>query len=146
MVRYSPGVDLWGEPLAPLRRIQEEINRAFGEQRWAPSAEFPPINIWRSPDGIIVTAEIPGVSLDAVDLTVHQNTLTIKGRREPEAKEPEAGFHRRERTFGPFSRTIALPFNVDPEQVKAAAQNGILTVELPRPESDKPRKIKISQS
>jgi HSP20 family protein len=77
---------------------------------------------------------------------VHQNTLTIKGRREPEAKEPEAGFHRRERTFGPFLRTIALPFNVDPEQVKATAQNGILTVELPRPESDKPRKIKISQS
>ena len=146
MVRYSPRVDLWGEPLAPLRRIQEESNRAFGEQRWAPPAEFPPINIWRGPDGIIVTAEIPGVSLDAVDLTVHQNTLTIKGRREPEAKEPEAGFHRRERTFGPFSRTIALPFNVDPEQVKAAAQNGILTVELPRPESDKPRKIKISQS
>lgn len=146
MVRYSPGVDLWGEPLAPLRRIQEEINRAFGEQRWAPPAEFPPINIWRGPDGIIVTAEIPGVSLDAVDLTVHQNTLTIKGRREPEAKEPEASFHRRERTFGSFSRTIALPFNVDPEQVKAAAQNGILTVKLPRPESDKPRKIKISQS
>jgi HSP20 family protein len=79
MVRYSPGVDLWGEPLAPLRRIQEEINRAFGDQRWAPSAEFPPINIWRSPEGIIVTAEIPGVSLEAVDLTVHQNTLTIKG-------------------------------------------------------------------
>jgi len=146
MVRYSPGVDLWGEPLAPLRRIQEEIDRAFRDHRWAPSAEFPPINIWRGPDGIIVTAKIPGVSLDAVDLTVHQNTLTIKGRREPEAKEPEAGLHRRERTFGPFSRTIALPFNVDPEQVKAAAQNGILTVELPRPESDKPRKIKISKS
>jgi HSP20 family protein len=146
MVRYSRGVDLWGEPLAPLRRIQEEINRAFGEQRWAPSAEFPPINIWRGPEGIIVTAEIPGVSLNAVDLIVHQNTFTIKGRREPEAKEPEASFHRRERTFGPFSRTIALPFNVDPEQVKATAQNGILTVELPRPESDKPRKIKISQS
>jgi HSP20 family protein len=146
MVRYSPGVDLWGEPLAPLRRIQEEINRAFGEQRWAPSAEFPPINIWRGPEGIIVTAEIPGVSLNAVDLIVHQNTFTIKGRREPEAKEPEASFHRRERTFGPFSRTIALPFNVDPDQVKATAQNGILTVELPRPESDKPRKIKVSQS
>ena len=146
MVRYSPGMDLWGEPLAALHRIQEEINRAFGDQNWSPSAEFPPINIWRGLEGIIVTAEIPGVSLDAVDLAVHQNTLTIKGRREPEAREPEAGFHRRERVFGPFSRTIPLPFNVDPEQVKATAQNGILTVELPRPESDKPRKIKISQS
>ena len=146
MVRYSPGVDPWAEPLSALRRIQDEINRAFGDQRWIPSAEFPPINVWRGPDGIIVTAEIPGVKLDDVDLTVHQNTLTIKGRREPEAKEPEASFHRRERTFGPFTRTVALPYNVDADQVRASAQNGILTVHLPRPESDKPRKIKISQS
>jgi HSP20 family protein len=95
---------------------------------------------------VIVTAEIPGVKLDDIDLTVHQNTLTIKGRREAEAKEPEASFHRRERSFGPFTRTVALPFNVDADQVKASAHNGILRVELPRPESDKPRKIKISQS
>ena len=67
-------------------------------------------------------------------------------KEEPEAKESDASFHRRERTFGPFTRTIALPYNVDADQVKASAQNGILTVNLPRPESDKPRKIKISQS
>ena len=65
---------------------------------------------------------------------------------EPEAREPEASFHRRERTFGPFARTVALPFNVDADQVKASAQNGILTIELPRPESDRPRKINISRS
>ena len=89
MVRYSPGTDLWGEPLSALQRIQEEINRAFGDQKWSPPAEFPPINIWRGPEGIIVTAEIPGVSLDAVDLAVHQNTLTIKGRREPGRRSPK---------------------------------------------------------
>ena len=144
MVRYSP--DPWAEPLSALRRIQDEINRTFGDQRWLPPAEYPAINVWRGPDGIVVTAEIPGVALEDVDLTVHQNTLTIKGRREPEAKEPEASFHRRERSFGPFTRTIALPYNVEADQVRASAQNGILTVRLPRPESDKPRKIKISQS
>jgi HSP20 family protein len=144
MIRYSPGLDVWAEPLATLRRIQDEINRAFGDQRAMPSAEFPPINIWRSSDGVVVTAEMPGVSLDGVDLTVHQNTLTIKGRREPEAKEPDVSFHRRERTFGPFSRSITLPFSVDPEQVKASAQSGILKIELPRPETDKPRKIRIN--
>jgi HSP20 family protein len=130
--------------LSALRRIQDEINRAFGDQRLVPPAEYPPINVWRGPDGIVVTAEIPGVKLDDVDMTVHQNTLTIKGRREPEATE--ANFHRRERSFGPFTRTIALPYNVDADQVRASAQSGILTVHLPRPESDKPRKIKISQS
>ena len=146
MVRYPPGAELWGEPHATLRRIQEEINRAFGDQRWVPSGEFPPINVWRGQDGVIVTAEVPGIKLESIDLTVHQNTLTIKGTREPEAREPEASFHRRERTFGPFARTVALPFNVDADQVKASAQNGILTIELPRPESDRPRKINISRS
>jgi HSP20 family protein len=146
MVRYPTGADLWGEPLATLRRIQDEINRAFGDQQWAPSAEFPPLNVWRGADGVRVTAEIPGVKLDAIELTVHQNALIIKGKREPEAREPDASFHRRERTFGPFTRTVALPFNVDPDKVKASAHNGILSIELPRPETDKPRTIKISQS
>ncbi|QLH39843.1 MAG: Hsp20/alpha crystallin family protein [Defluviicoccus sp.] len=144
MIRYSPGLEVWGEPLATLRRIQDEINRAFGDQRFTPSAEFPPINIWRSTDGVVVTAEIPGIALETVDLTVHQNTLTLKGRREPDVKEPDVSYHRRERTYGPFSRSIALPFAVDSEKVRASAQNGILTIELPRPETDKPRKIKIN--
>jgi HSP20 family protein len=146
MARYSPGADLWAEPLVTLRRIQDEINRAFSDQRLVPTSEFPPLNIWRGQDGVIVTAEVPGVSLDAIDLTVHQNTLTIKGRREPGATNADVSFHRRERTFGPFSRTITLPFSVDADQVRASANNGILTVELPRPESDKPRKIKINRS
>src|SRR5512134_3873781 len=81
MVRYFPGADPWAEPLSALRRIQDEINRAFGDQRWIPPTEYPPINVWRGPEGIVVTAEIPGVKLEEVDLTVHQNTLTIKGRR-----------------------------------------------------------------
>jgi len=144
MIRYSPGLEAWAEPLATLRRIQDEINRAFGDQRWTPSAEFPPINIWRSPDGVVVTAEIPGIPLGSVDLTVHQNTLTIKGRRDPEVREPEVSFHRRERTYGPFSRSVALPFAVDAEKVRASAQNGVLRIDLPRPEADKPRKIRIN--
>jgi HSP20 family protein len=146
MVRYPPGAELWAEPLATLRRIQDEINRAFGDQRWMPAGEYPPINIWRGPDGVIVTAEMPSVALGTIDLTVHQNTLTIKGRREPEVNEAGTIYHKRERTFGPFARSIELPFNVDPDKVKASMQNGILTVELPRPESDKPRKIHISKS
>ena len=144
MVRYAPGADLWGEPLATLRRIQEEVNRAFGDQRWTPAAEFPPVNVWRGPDGVVITAEIPGVKLDVVELTVHQNTLTLKGSRSPEAPGADASWHRRERSYGPFSRVIELPYAVDADQVKASVLNGVLTIELPRPESDKPRKINIT--
>lgn len=145
MVRYAGGTDLWGEPLATLRRIQDEVNRAFGDQRATPSTEFPPINVWRGPEGVVVTAEIPGVKLDAIDLTVHQNMLTIKGTRQPEAGGQEVPYHRRERSYGPFARVVELPFSVDAEKVRAQATNGVLSIELPRPETDKPRKIRITQ-
>jgi HSP20 family protein len=130
-----------------LRRIQDEINRAFGDNYTAATdVEFPPLNIWRGEDGIAITAQVPGVPLEQLDLTVHQNTLTIKGRREPDPYAAEANFHRRERVFGPFARTVSLPYSVDAERVRASAQNGILTIELPRPESDKPRKIAINKA
>jgi HSP20 family protein len=145
MRRYAPGAEFWAEPLASLRRIQEEMNRALGEVGWAPPGEYPPVNIWRGEDGVTVTAEVPGVPLEAIELTVHQNTLTIKGRREPEAKEPAVSFHRRERSYGSFARTVPLPFNVDADRVVARAENGILTVILPRPETDKPRRIHITR-
>ncbi|MFO1127050.1 MAG: Hsp20/alpha crystallin family protein [Rhodospirillales bacterium] len=145
MVKYTIPNEFWVEPLATLKRIQDEINRAFGDENVAREAEFPPINVWRGEDGIVVTAQVPGVPLEALDLTVHQNTLTIKGKRELERPEGEVNVHRRERATGPFARTIALPFNVDPEKVRASADCGILTVELPRPEADKPRKINISK-
>lgn len=83
--------------LQRIKEIKDEVGRAFNDQRWVPSNEFPPINVWRGADGIVLTAEVPGVKLGDLDLMVHENTLTIKGRREPEAKEPEASFHRRER-------------------------------------------------
>jgi HSP20 family protein len=145
MIRYSPGGEFWSEPLAALRRIQDEINRAFGDYAAPETSESPPINVWRGPEGVTVTASVPGVPISGIELTVHQNTLTIKGRREAEAKEPDVSFHRRERVYGPFARTVALPFNVDPDRVRASCENGILTIELPRPEAEKPKKINITK-
>lgn len=147
MVRYNPASEFWAEPLATLRRIQDEINRAFGDEApaWSAEAEYPPMNVWRGEEGIIVKALVPGVPLEQLELTVHQNTLTIRGRRNAEAREGEVSFHRRERQLGAFARTIALPHGVDPEQVQATAENGVLTIELPRPESEKPRRIHITR-
>lgn len=143
MARYATPTEFWVEPLATLRRIQDEINRAFGDEQAAVEGEFPPMNIWRGEEGVVVTAQIPGVPLDDLDLLVHLNSLTIKGRRQAESPPAEGNFHRRERVLGPFARTVTLPFNVDPERVRASAENGILRIDLPRPETDKPRKIQI---
>ncbi|HRK95784.1 MAG TPA: Hsp20/alpha crystallin family protein [Rhodospirillales bacterium] len=144
MAIFGPGSqDPWGDAVSALRRMQEEMNRTLAGSGVV-AAEYPPVNVWRGEEGIVVTAEVPGVSLDDIEVVVHQNTLTIKGRRGPAAGVPEASYHRRERIVGPFARTIALPFNVDAGRVSATADAGVLTIELPRPEADKPKRINIA--
>lgn len=146
MALYRYGIDPWADPLTALRRIQDEVNRTFGGSRSQSPAEFPPLNVWRGDDGLIVTAEIPGFPMHDLEIVVHQNTLTIKGHRDPDAPETDVTYHRREREYGSFARTVTLPFNVDPESVQAVAQRGILTISLPRPETEKPTRIAIKTS
>lgn len=129
--------------LRDMRRAQEEMNRLFGGLRSALRSEFPAVNLWASTDGVMVTAQVPGVSPDKLDVTVHQDTVTLRGKREPETIEGEVVWHRQERPQGPFTRTVVLPFGVDADRVSARFERGVLTLELPRPESDKPRHVKI---
>lgn len=126
-----------------MRRAQEEMNRLFGGFRLALRTEFPAANVWASAEGAIVTAQVPGVKPDELDVTVHQDTVTLRGKRDPEVPDGEAVVHRRERPFGPFTRTFILPFRADADRVAARFDRGVLTLELPRPESDKPRHVKI---
>ena len=91
----------------------------------------------------VVTAEIPGITPTDLDLTVREDTLTIQGRRPLPVEADGIAWHQRERGYGGFSRTIALPFAVDPDEVDARFANGVLEIELRRPAEDRPRKIEI---
>ena len=124
-------------------RTQEEMNRLFSGLRLALRTEFPPVNVWASPDGAVVMAQAPGVSPETLDMMVHQDTATLRGNREPEPLGEDAVVLRRERPQGPFSRTIVLPYRVDADHVSARFERGVLTVELPRPASEKPRHVKV---
>jgi HSP20 family protein len=81
---------------------------------------------------------------EEVDLTVRENTLTLKGERDEQSHDEKSVWHRRERAFGTFSLTVQLPFRVNPEQVEARFADGLLEVELHRPEADRPKKIQIN--
>ena len=133
-----------GDPFADMRRLQTEAARLFSDvEPRAGRGEFPPINLWTGDDGVAVTAEIPGVDPDAIDISVRENVLTISGERKaPEGVE----WRRRERAYGAFSRVIRLPFRVDPDRVEAQFRAGLLEVFLHRPEADKPRRIAITSS
>lgn len=138
----SWGTPGWADPFRELRRIQEDMNRVLGSTGLAAPAEFPQANLYADDDGAVITCELPGVAHGDLEVTVHDDTVTIKGRREP---EEGAGitYHRRERRSGAFARTITLPFPVASDKVDARYENGVLTVRMARQEADKPRRIQI---
>ena len=133
---------IYGGPFRDMRLLQEEINR-LAQSAAAPRASFPAINIYAHQDGIVITAELPGVRNDDLDITVHRDTVTLRGERLDEPDETRA-YHRRERGRGSFVRTFGLPFPVDPDQVDAQLKAGVLNLTLQRPEHDKPKRIRVT--
>jgi HSP20 family protein len=135
------------DPLRELRRLQDEVDRLAGAV--APTAGlaaaggFPAVNVYAGRDGIAVVAELPGVAKEDLEVQAHRDTLTVRGARRP-ASEQEGAYHRRERRSGTFTRTIQLPYRVDPSRVEARLEDGVLRLSLPRPEEDKPRRIAIA--
>jgi HSP20 family protein len=91
----------------------------------------------------VVTAELPGVSSSDVTISVQQDMLSVRGDRHAETEQEGARWQRRERLYGSFSRAVRLPFRVDPEKVQARFNNGILEIELHRPDADRARKIEV---
>jgi HSP20 family protein len=132
----------WTDPYADLRRIQDEMNRVLGRTGVSAAMEYPPVNVYANDDGVLVVSEIPGVARSDLEITVDQNTLVLKGRREPPG-EGEVTFHRRERRTGAFARSVALPFPVEAGKVDARLENGVLRVQMMRHEADKPHRIEI---
>ncbi len=130
------------DPFEEMRRLQDEVNRVVASAWPAPTAGFPALNAYAGEDGVVLTAELPGVEAGDLDVAVFQDTLTLRGRREPAAADATA-YHRRERRHGAFTRTITLPFRVDPERVEAELQHGVLRLTLHRSAEDKPRRIAV---
>ena len=134
------------DPFLEMRRMQSEMSRLLSGPGAATAQEFPPMNLWLGENSVVVTAEVPGASADDVDITVREDTLTLQGKREPKIDGDKTIWHRRERAYGGFSRTVQLPFRVDPDQAQARFVNGLLEIELQRPEADRPKKIQINAS
>jgi HSP20 family protein len=139
---------LWS-PWQEMGRLQRDMNRLFpetagGSLRGAPA--FPAMNVWTSKDGAILTAELPGVKPDDIDISVVGDTLTLLGTRQAEEAGEETTYHRRERGVGKFTRSFQLPFHVDSGKVEASFDKGVLHVSLPYAEEDKPKKISVKSA
>ncbi len=132
--------------LEEINRLQEEMNRVFSRYN-SPQARstsaYPPVNGWVNGDAVVLTAEVPGVRPEDLDISVMGRTLTLQGVRPPEQLPEGARLHRQERSHGRFSRALQLPYEVEADQVEAVFRNGVLTIRLPRAEADKPKKVRI---
>lgn len=142
---HTPQGRVGWDPFAEVRRMQDELRRVFAEyeDRASPAA-FPPVSLWVGTDSVVVTAELPGVGAEDIELSASDDSLTIRGKRVPEADAENIAWHRRERAYGNFARTIELPFRIDADNVQARFTNGVIEIELQRPEADKPKRITIN--
>ena len=135
------------DPFETLLDLQQALD-AFRQSRWleaSPSGggPYPPINVFRKGDDILIIAEVPGISKSNLDVQVQGNAMRIAGTKAIEHPKA-ASLHRRERLAGRFDRTVALPIEIDPNRVKAECRDGVLALYLARAERDKPKSITIS--
>jgi HSP20 family protein len=121
----------------------ERLNRMISGLVSGPRYEFPPVNTWIDTDAAVVTAELPGLEADDIQISVVGKSLTIRGERKAEEAGENDVCYRRERWSGKFSRTIELPFNIQADAVEAKFSRGVLSIRLPRAEAEKPKKIEI---
>ncbi|HSW46658.1 MAG TPA: Hsp20/alpha crystallin family protein, partial [Phycisphaerae bacterium] len=103
---------------------------------------FPTVNAWEDDRNLYLEAELPGLKMDDLEITVTGNELTLKGERKG-GGGADVTYHRRERDVGPFTRVLRLPVSVDAEKVEASLKAGVLTVTLPKAEAARLRKIQV---
>ncbi len=145
MVIWDRDAGMRRDPFGELERLSRRMNRLFGPARASGLLDaFPPLNVWSDNDKAVVTAEVPGINKQDLDISVENDVLTLKGHREVEQPGEGESYRRHERGHGSFRRAIGLPFSVDPENVQAQYRDGILRLELPRHEASKPKQIEIS--
>ncbi|HME08577.1 MAG TPA: Hsp20/alpha crystallin family protein [Bryobacteraceae bacterium] len=140
IVKYNPFAEL--DDLPGVRLFQDTLNRFLSEPNTA-RPWSPPVDIYETDNELVVKADLPDVTLNDIDIQMENGTLTLKGERKFEKDQNSKGFHRIERSYGSFVRLFAVPETVDSENVRAAYNNGVLTITLPKKEIAKPKAIKV---
>lgn len=138
------------DPFRDLMSIQNELNQLFGRtyggdagERVRSSAWAPPLDVHETADRFVIAVELPGLGPDDVEISVEDNVLTLNGDRRFYDERTEEDFHRIERRFGSFSRSLTLPSTANAEGIEASFDAGVLTISVPKLEEAKPRKIEV---
>jgi HSP20 family protein len=139
------------DPFRDLRSLQDEVNRLFStslgrgfdDEGLARGAWMPSVDIFENKDSIVLEAELPGMNREDFELTIENNTLTLRGERRFEKRNEGDNYHRVERSYGSFTRSFTLPQGIDEDQIAADFNNGVLTVRIPKAALPQPRRIQV---
>ena len=134
--------------LTSLRKEMDHLFDRFFEPRWdelpAVAAEWAPsLDVSETKDAVVVKAEVPGMDPKEIEISLQEQLLTIKGEKKHEKEEKGEHYHRMERSYGAFARSIRLPVPVDGSKVNATFKNGLLTITLPKTPAAKGTTIPI---
>lgn len=139
------------DPFRELSGLQDRMNRLFNEQFGAMTSEqpltgafVPPVDVYEDEQSVQLRIEVPGMDEKDIDIRMENNTLTIRGERKFEKEEKEENFHRIERRYGSFTRSFTLPSTVNPEDVNADYDKGVLKIRLAKRAEAKPKQIKVN--
>ena len=138
------------DPFQDVLSLREAMNQLMEESFVRPTAGqggqnfVPALDLSETTEGYLVEAALPGLKPEDVEITVENNVLTIKGETRKETDDKQRNFHRVERRFGAFQRTIGLPSTVKADAIQASLTNGVLRLEIPKAEEVKPRKISVN--
>jgi HSP20 family protein len=144
LVRWNP----WRE----MNTLQNRFNHLLADSFFQPSRSeddlslgtwHPVVDMYDEDDRIIIKAELPGMEKKDISVDVKDQVLTLRGERKYDHEVKEEKYYRRERAYGKFQRAFSLPADVDSENIKAEFKDGLLKIEVPKPEKQKPKEIAI---
>lgn len=130
------------DPFRDLRTVEEEFDRMVG-QAFSKNAWVPALDVKESEERFMVTMDLPGLEPDQVEVTFEDQVLTVRGTREFSKEAEDEHYHRIERSYGSFARSVRLPHTADVEKIQASFDKGVLAVEVPKREEAKPRAIEV---
>lgn len=141
------------QPYSLVNQLHNEINRVFGasltrgdEDAGAVAADWiPAVDIREDEDGYVLHADLPGVDPEAIEITMENGMLTLRGERASEAERRTNAFRRIERTSGRFFRRFSLPDSADADRITATGRHGVLEISIPKHEKVQPRRITVQQ-
>lgn len=142
------------EPWSIVNRLHQDLDRLmsreFGqrddESLGAVSEWIPAVDVQEQDDAFLITADVPGVKPEDIDITMENGVLSLRGRREHQARTEERGFRRIERSTGEFFRRFTLPDAADAESIEATCSNGVLTIRIAKKPEVQPRRIEVRSS